>query len=159
VNHRSRKAYQKQYREQNSEYVKARKADWYQRNRGQQLENRRVYYQENKERLSEARDQWKLLNKSKVLADVKLRKEKIRRATPGWLTKEHHDLIRAFYEHRDECRMLTGDEYDVDHIVPIKGDNVCGLHVPWNLQILPRWANLAKSNQLGGEAQRIPINE
>lgn len=67
-------------------------------------------------------------------------------ATPPWLTEEHKEQIKLIYQHAKECEMLTGDKYHVDHIIPLNGENVSGLHVPWNLQVLPADINIAKSN-------------
>lgn len=73
-------------------------------------------------------------------------------AQPSWLTKEQKDQVCSFYAHAKECELLTGDKYHVDHIIPLQGKNVCGLHVPWNLQVLPADVNLSKSNKLDDAA-------
>ena len=67
-------------------------------------------------------------------------------AVPNWLTPEMKKQIRDIYMHMRDCRAVTGEEYHVDHIVPLKGENICGLHVPWNLQVLPADVNMSKSN-------------
>lgn len=68
-------------------------------------------------------------------------------AVPNWLTPEMKQQIRDIYVHMRDCRAVTGEEYHVDHIVPLNGENICGLHVPWNLQVLPADVNLSKSNR------------
>lgn len=68
-----------------------------------------------------------------------LRARKVQRACPKWVNKL--DLIRI-YEKAADCKL------EVDHIIPITNPNVCGLHVPWNLQLLTRKENARKSNKL-----------
>lgn len=69
-------------------------------------------------------------------------------ATPKWLSADQTDAIVAIYRHAADCTLVTGERYEVDHIVPITNKIVCGLHVPWNLQVLPRSINRRKSNKL-----------
>lgn len=66
----------------------------------------------------------------------KSRYGRVVQATPPWADKE---AIRKIYENCPEG-------YEVDHIVPVKGKNVTGLHLPWNLQYLPRSENRRKRN-------------
>lgn len=68
-------------------------------------------------------------------------------ATPSWLTEEHFKEIEYKYSLARELSSITGEPYEVDHIVPLRGKNVCGLHAPWNLQVLPRDLNRIKGNR------------
>lgn len=77
-----------------------------------------------------------------------LRDKRNRQATPKGLTPEQRKQIVDIYEHMRDCRTVTGEDYHVDHIVPLRGENICGLHVPWNLQVLPAYVNISKSNTL-----------
>ena len=68
---------------------------------------------------------------------------KLYRAWPEWCA-EHPD----FKTIRDEWkrRRARGEDVEQDHIVPICSDIVCGLHVPWNLQVITALENRRKSN-------------
>lgn len=66
--------------------------------------------------------------------------------TPPWLTESQLAEIEQFYELARELQWLSNKPLEVDHIVPLQGKNVSGLHVPWNLQILPQNLNRHKSN-------------
>jgi len=67
-------------------------------------------------------------------------------ATPQWLSFEQRERTKAIYAITQQLQELTASVYHVDHIVPLRNDNVCGLHVWWNLQPLPEAENLAKQN-------------
>jgi hypothetical protein len=68
-------------------------------------------------------------------------------ASPPWLTAEHKAQIAEFYEMAKELEKVFPWPQHVDHIEPLQGKDVCGLHVPWNLQILSVKANLEKGNR------------
>lgn len=69
------------------------------------------------------------------------------RATPKWLTQQDWDAMDAMYAEARERTRDTGIRHEVDHIIPLYGKTVSGLHVPGNLQILTQTQNVAKSNR------------
>lgn len=71
---------------------------------------------------------------------------KLYQATPPWYDEENHKRILAIYKERDRLRSL-GRNVVVDHIVPVCSDEVCGLNVPWNYQIITEKENAQKSNK------------
>lgn len=67
---------------------------------------------------------------------------------PAWLTVEHLKEIEQFFRDASYLKALTKVRFEVDHIVPLQGKNVSGLHVPWNLQLLTATENREKKNNL-----------
>jgi 5-methylcytosine-specific restriction endonuclease McrA len=124
------------------------------------LEAKQAYYARNREAviaraqarpLEEKRGYqktWKDANQVWVRADTKARRRKHRDATPPWLTRKQKSEIRQLYQIAITMTKTTGERYVVDHIVPLRSDEVCGLHVPWNLRVITQEENLAKSNKL-----------
>jgi hypothetical protein len=72
------------------------------------------------------------------------RRARLARATPSWLDERQLVEIRGLYELAQEL----GPGWEVDHIVPIRSPLVCGLHVPWNLRVIPTTENRRKGNRL-----------
>jgi hypothetical protein len=64
--------------------------------------------------------------------------------TPPWLTKEQKREVKNIYKRSAIMSKETGEKHHVDHIAPLMGANVCGLHVPWNLRIVTATENLSK---------------
>lgn len=91
---------------------------------------------------------WARRNRPLVVAKSRTRRLRIIGATPRWVDL---DAINAFYIEAAKLTVETGVPHEVDHIVPIDGKIVSGLHVPWNLQILTRTQNRSKANKLKAE--------
>jgi hypothetical protein len=93
------------------------------------------------------RAEYKDRNVDVVRADTSVRKRRHREATPRWLTPSERLQMRELYVQARKMTELTRERYVVDHIVPLRGESVCGLHVPWNLRVITQEENLKKSNK------------
>lgn len=74
------------------------------------------------------------------------RREEVRRRSWAMLTGEQRQLIKDIYTESRKLSIQDGIKYNVDHHVPLCGKNVTGLHVPWNLRIVPMVYNIRKKN-------------
>ena len=72
------------------------------------------------------------------------RRRRVWDQTPKWLTPWQRAWINALYREAKRLSDETGEMYVVDHIVPLAGKLVCGLHVPWNMRIIHWLPNCTK---------------
>lgn len=101
----------------------------------------------NKEKFRIRYRAWDRANQHKKNARcAKRRAEKLKR-TPLWLTKNQLEEIAKIYKLAKEKTKLTGIEHHVDHIIPLQGKKVSGLHVSWNLRIVTATENMIKGNR------------
>lgn len=137
-------AYNKTYREKNREALLQADRDRYENNREELKAKSAAYKQRNKEYYLEYNRTYYKQNKHKFLAANSKRRGVVSQATPSWLSEEQKCEIENLYWFAQDLRAVSGETYHVDHIIPLQGKDVCGLHVPWNLQILPADINLQK---------------
>lgn len=83
-------------------------------------------------------------HRREIYVNNNVRRTRLAQATPPWVDMKE---MKRVYMDCAHITAATGVEHHVDHIVPIKGRIVCGLHVPWNLRVLPAKLNRQKSNK------------
>ena len=123
--------------EKHKDRARAKNREYYQKTKDQKLAYGKVHYQQNKAKYAEY---------------TRTRQARLLQRTPSWLSEEDRNKIKYFYWLAKDLSAVSGESYHVDHIVPLQGKNVCGLHVPWNLQILPADINLSKGNKHANDA-------
>lgn len=127
-----------------TEAAKAAGKRYYEKNRQAVIARAAARPAEEKRRLQA---EYKDRNVDVVRADTSVRKRRHREATPKWLTPAERLQMRNLYVQARKMTELTRERYVVDHIVPLRGESVCGLHVPWNLRVITQEENLKKSNK------------
>lgn len=107
-----------------------------------------TYYKLNNIKIKEKQKEYRKLNPGIINSKTaKRHSEKLKR-TPPWLTKQQLNEIADFYKQTKELEKIFGKKFEVDHIIPLQGKEISGLHVPWNLQILTRKENRKKRNKI-----------
>jgi len=156
MNEKDRLYYQEN-RESRLEYQK----DYYQRHQEERIEYQKQYQVDNRKERNEYHARWRIenieirkqwyamyrtnnINKIRLwtkISAAKRRAAKLNRSFEGF-----EDEIKSIYAEATNLRE-QGYDVHVDHIIPLQGKLVSGLHVPWNLQIIDASTNLTKSNK------------
>ena len=130
----------------NREKLITQKKASYLRNKESILDKNKQYRLNNKDRSRVYFALYKKENAAKVRAlNSKRNASKLDR-TPNWIDSEELWLMKEIFELATLREKETGFKWHVDHIIPLLGKKVSGLHVPENLQVIPWIDNLIKSN-------------
>ena len=129
-------------------------AEKYAANREKSLMEAAKYYKKfSKERVAKA-VAWAKANKGLANANKKAYKAQKAKALPVW-AKANSDYMWMMQEAYTLAKLrekMFGFSWHVDHKIPLRGESVSGLHVPWNLQVIPGAENMSKSNKFVGGA-------
>lgn len=136
----------KAWREANPKRAKDGVDRWKAERPGYAQRKNREWYEANIEYAKAQARKWAKDNPEKT--SVRNARRRAREASQAIrLTQAQQDAIKHIYAFAKHLSKKFNKSYHVDHIVPLKGSNVSGPHVPWNLQVLPAATNLSKSNK------------
>lgn len=157
----ARRAYQKEYCAKNKTAAYARVLRWREKNPEKWAEQNKRYAQKYPEKEVAKTQRWVATNpeKAAIVAKstrvknagrVQANKAKYRAAksnrSPSWTTEVDKFELQCIYTYRAALQKI-GLKYEVDHIIPLLGKYVSGLHLPENLQVVPTLQNRLKSNK------------
>lgn len=128
-----RTAWLKKYKVDNKELVAQRSKEYADRNRAEIKARAKVYRQKTKDRQAEY---------------VRRRQAAKMQRTPKWLTEDDVWVMREAYKLAKIRTEMFGFSWHVDHVLPLQGKTVSGLHVPNNLQVIPWIENVRKHNRV-----------
>ena len=134
---------------------------WYESNKETHHARSRRWQKENSERVKDVAQKWTAANPEKVAAKTKRYRTnnpdkatamavasvaKRAKRVPKWLTVDDKWLLREAYGLAKMRTEMFGFVWEVDHIIPLRGKLVSGLHVPTNVQVIPKVENRQKRN-------------
>lgn len=144
------KAYHQAYYAANRERKKAYLREWREENREKISSYNKMWNAENPEKRTTHTKSWRGENPAKVTASVAKRRAAKLQRTPAWLTDFDKEMIDWTYHCAKVATEKFGGAYHVDHVIPLQGENVSGLHVPGNLQVISATENLSKGASYHG---------
>ena len=104
-------------------------------------------YLNNKDQIDQRNKAWKQQNPDKLAAMDARRRASVLQRTPKWVSQKELLRIKCLYSLAAMLNKHGVEPWHVDHIIPLQGRNVSGLHVYSNLRVLPSSENLAKGNR------------
>jgi len=138
------RAAEKAWRAAHPEYVRAANKRWHVANREKALASQRAARRARPDHYRALNKAWRAANRGLKNAAESRRYALKKQAMPAWADAA---AIRAIYIEAARLTRETGIQHDVDHIYPLQGETVCGLHVESNLQILTHLENVRKKNK------------
>lgn len=127
----------------NAQAEKQRDKIYRESNRTTVLGSSRSYYRNNRDACARRSADWSISNPGKVRAiSARYRSRKVRASLS--LSADQLDKLRSIYDEAAAAGL------HVDHVIPLLNPRVCGLHVPWNLQLLTQHENNVKRNKFDG---------
>lgn len=130
-------------RERRRQYM----VQWREKNRAKHREATRLWKLVNPDKHKAQLVRYQAKNKAKRAMREARRRVRLTSSIPKWVTQEDRLSITALYLEAQRLTELTGIVFHVDHIIPLRGKTVCGLHIPENLQVIPYYENVEKNNR------------
>ena len=140
-------AYHKAYYEANKARIAAVKRAYRAANKEKIIANKRAAYLATREASLAQKREYRQANKGKINFLCAMRKKVVKQRTPTWLSPFDRLKIKCYYSVAAMLARNNKEPWHVDHIVPLQGKIVSGLHVPNNLQFLRGVDNVRKKNK------------